>query len=81
MNVVLSFDSIKFPLTGIGRYIDELAKNRKVNSQIESLRLLSGHRLVSELPAPERSSQTGSKVLSGFKRSVIKCSVSVDCIV
>lgn len=78
MKIILSIDPIKYPLTGIGRYTYELAKNIGKIPQIESLHYLSGRRLVDALPAPELSFQSGSEILSGFKRSVIKNSVAVD---
>ena len=49
MNVVLSTDPIKFPLTGIGRYTYELARGLQ-NAHLESLYFLRGLRLQKSLP-------------------------------
>jgi alpha-1,3-rhamnosyl/mannosyltransferase len=45
MNVILSIDPVRFPLTGIGRYTYELAKHLKEIAEIEQLQFLSGYRL------------------------------------
>ncbi|EIC22557.1 glycosyltransferase family 4 protein [Thiorhodovibrio frisius] len=50
MKVILSVDPIKFPLTGIGRYTDELAKGLQ-RAELEGLRFLRGTKLVSSVPA------------------------------
>jgi len=50
MKVILSIDSVKFPLTGIGRYNFELAKQLQQQDDLELLLFANG-RFVSELPA------------------------------
>lgn len=52
MNVILATESIRHPLTGIGRYTHELARHLAELPQIESLRFLHGHRLSEQLPKP-----------------------------
>jgi len=42
MKVILSVDSIKFPLTGIGRYTYELAKQLQLQSDLELLLFANG---------------------------------------
>jgi glycosyltransferase involved in cell wall biosynthesis len=59
MKVILSIDSVRFPLTGIGRYTFELARHLKEIADIEQLRFLSGYRFAS-LPEPIQSAmETG----------------------
>lgn len=55
MKVILSIDPVKFPLTGIGRYTLELAKQLLQFDNIEELRLFAGHQFVTKLPSPEAS--------------------------
>ena len=52
MKVVLSIDSVRFPLTGIGRYTFELAKQLEQLPQIEQLYLLSRRQIVADIPVP-----------------------------
>lgn len=49
MKIILSVDSVKFPLTGIGRYAYELAKQLKLQSDIELLLFANG-RVVEVMP-------------------------------
>ena len=49
MKVILSVDSIKFPLTGIGRYTYELAKQLQIKKNLE-LQLFSNGTMVIGLP-------------------------------
>lgn len=59
MKIILSIDSVRFPLTGIGRYTFELARHLKEIADIEQLRFLSGYRFAS-LPEPMQSAmETG----------------------
>lgn len=53
MKVILPVDLIRYPLTGIGRYVFELARALGGHEQIEQLRLLSGRRLVEALPGAD----------------------------
>jgi alpha-1,3-rhamnosyl/mannosyltransferase len=50
MKVILSIDSVKFPLTGIGRYTYELTKQLQSKSDLDLLMYANGQ-LVSDLPA------------------------------
>ena len=47
MKIILSVDSVHFPLTGIGRYTFELARHLKEIADVEQLRFLSGYRFAS----------------------------------
>lgn len=55
MKIILSVDSVKFPLTGIGRYTYELATKLQTHSELELL-LYSGGRFLPRLPmhAPDQ---------------------------
>lgn len=50
MKVILSIDSVRFPLTGIGRYTFELAKKLQNAQNIDELKFLSGKNFLLELP-------------------------------
>lgn len=52
MHVLLSIDAVRFPLTGVGRYVYELARALATSEEIDSLRFLAGSRLVDQLPEP-----------------------------
>ncbi|MDQ1094836.1 glycosyltransferase involved in cell wall biosynthesis [Xanthomonas sacchari] len=52
MHVILATESIRYPLTGVGRYTQELATQLAALPQIQSLRFLHGRRLRQDLPAP-----------------------------
>lgn len=64
MNVILPVDLIRYPLTGIGRYVFELASALPVHGQIERLRLLAGQRFVEAVPRADARSGAGH----GLKR-------------
>ncbi|MBA2656776.1 MAG: glycosyltransferase family 4 protein [Tatlockia sp.] len=50
MNIILSIAPIRFPLTGIGRYTWELARNLALQSDLESLLYFSEYKMVSKVP-------------------------------
>lgn len=50
MKVILSIDPVKFPLTGIGRYTYELARQLMQLDEVENLKLFSGYNFADELP-------------------------------
>jgi alpha-1,3-rhamnosyl/mannosyltransferase len=77
MKVILSTDSVRFPLTGIGRYTFELAHQLKQISQIERLLFFSGHRLVNDLPGIRQSAKTSS-FSSSFRRAMLKNAAAVE---
>jgi alpha-1,3-rhamnosyl/mannosyltransferase len=52
MKVILATDAVKTPLTGIGRYVYELATHLGQLPSVESLRFFRGFRFESELPKP-----------------------------
>ncbi|MCI2261537.1 glycosyltransferase family 4 protein [Xanthomonas indica] len=52
MHVILATESIRYPLTGVGRYTQELATQLAALPQIASLRFLHGRHLRQDLPAP-----------------------------
>lgn len=67
MKVILSVDSVKFPLTGIGRYSFELAKQLQLQDDIELL-LYAKNRFIPQLPS---SAQVKSKK-SGWLHSQLR---------
>lgn len=77
MKVILSTDPVRFPLTGIGRYTFELARQLKEISQIERLLFFSGHRLGHDLPEADQSAKTSS-FSSNFRRAMLKNAAAVE---
>jgi glycosyltransferase involved in cell wall biosynthesis len=59
MKVVLSIDSVHFPLTGIGRYTYELASNLPCAAPALTLTLMSGGRFLERLPVQADGSDAG----------------------
>jgi alpha-1,3-rhamnosyl/mannosyltransferase len=57
MKVILSVDSVKFPLTGVGRYTCELANHLQIQEDLELL-LFANCNLVPELPEYDEVKQT-----------------------
>jgi alpha-1,3-rhamnosyl/mannosyltransferase len=78
MKVILSIDPVRFPLTGIGRYTFELARNLKKIPEIERLRFLSGHRLVDALPEPLLSASPAPSSTKNFRRSILKNRLAIE---
>lgn len=62
MKVILSVDSIKFPLTGIGRYNFELAKQLQLKDDLELLFFANG-KFRDNLPTVERQKPSMSALL------------------
>lgn len=71
MKVILSIDPIRFPLTGIGRYTYELSTHLKKNTNIDSLKFLSGYRF-SELPVCVQSNSSTALSSSSLSKVVLK---------
>ena len=59
MKIILSIDSVRFPLTGIGRYTFELARHLKEIADFEQLRFLSGYRFASLPESMQSAMPTG----------------------
>lgn len=73
MKVILAVDSIKFPLTGIGRYTYELAKQLKLQENIELLLFAHGSQ-VRELPV---HIQAKPGVLAGLRKQLRKSNLLI----
>lgn len=70
MKIIISTDSIKFPVTGIGRYALELINNLKANPEIDAIKYLSGFKVVDDLPALVNSpSVSASKLKKQLRNS------------
>ena len=78
MKVILSIDPVRFPLTGIGRYTFELARQLKNLPQVEQLRFFSGHRFVNGLPEAGHSATSGSTVSANFSRAILRNRLAVE---
>lgn len=74
IKVIFGTDSIRHPLTGIGRYNYELAKCLKKSTEIEELLFLNGRHIASQLPS---ITETAS-VHSGLKEMVQKSRVASE---
>ena len=70
LKIILSTDCVKFPLTGIGRYAFELAKQLE-NSQSVDLSYLHGLSITKTLPIASETGNTGQ----GLKRHLQKSRV------
>jgi alpha-1,3-rhamnosyl/mannosyltransferase len=71
MKVILSIDPIRFPLTGIGRYTYELAKQLKEIADIEQLKFLSGYRFA-QLPVPIQKADVDIVSSNKLRQTVLK---------
>ncbi|HEN3568556.1 TPA: glycosyltransferase family 4 protein [Yersinia enterocolitica] len=71
MRVVFSIDSIKYPLTGIGRYTYELAQELRNNDDISDLLFLQGRKISRGLPAVKAESSATSGLKTAVKNSAI----------
>lgn len=81
MKVILSVQPVRFPLTGIGRYTYELAKNLKALEAISELRYVSGEAFLAELPSSANESEERSSTvdyLTRLKRLVARNEQIVD---
>jgi len=74
MKLILSVESVRFPLTGIGRYTYELASRLQHAEEISDLRLFAGRRFVPELLKPSDQSDA----VHGLKRFVQKNALAVE---
>jgi len=74
MKVILSVESVRFPLTGIGRYTYELASRLQHADEISDLRLFAGRRFLPELLKPSDHSDA----VHGLKRFVQKNALAVE---
>lgn len=74
MKVVFSTDSIKYPLTGIGRYTYELARELQNNDDISELLFLQGGKISRDLPIIK----TESSVASGLKTAVKNSAIGIE---
>lgn len=73
LKVILSIDPVKFPLTGIGRYTFELARQLVRIDEIESLRFLRGARICDSIPVPAPT----SGALGGIRGRLLKSRLAV----
>lgn len=78
MKVILSIDSVRFPLTGIGRYTYELAKQLQKIGRIERLRYFSGHHFVEDLPKFSTSPSLVSSPAVNLRKSILKNRLTVE---
>ncbi|WDM90761.1 glycosyltransferase family 4 protein [Pseudomonas asiatica] len=74
MKLILSVESVRFPLTGIGRYTYELASRLQHADEISDLRLFAGRRFLPELLKPSDHSDA----VHGLKRFVQKNALAVE---
>ncbi|QKL01086.1 glycosyltransferase [Pseudomonas sp. NY5710] len=74
MKLILSVESVRFPLTGIGRYTYELASRLQHAEEISELRLFAGRKFLPELVSPSDQSDA----VHGLKRFVQKNALAVE---
>ncbi|MEA5125715.1 glycosyltransferase family 4 protein [Xanthomonas floridensis] len=68
MRIILATESIRHPLTGVGRYTQELAVHLERLPQIESLQYLHGRRLMQQRPDPGSASTVTPWLRDRFSR-------------
>ncbi|HEV7416886.1 MAG TPA: hypothetical protein VGN98_12055, partial [Tianweitania sediminis] len=79
MKVILSVEPIRYPLTGIGRYTFELARNLANLHDIEELRFFAGTDFVAELPnGAEAASSAPATRLQTVKRTLARLPFLLD---
>lgn len=78
MKVILSIDSVRFPLTGIGRYTFEIAQNLRKMPQIEELCFFSRYRFVHDLPGPAQMAKSDTSLQANFRRAILKNRLAVE---
>ncbi|MDO1585576.1 glycosyltransferase family 4 protein [Rhizobium oryzicola] len=83
MKVVLSVQSIKFPLTGIGRYTYELTRHLPQVANVETLRFYTGEAFIDSIPEPNTLAEEPERPMAvgafqRFKRFVAKSQTVVD---
>lgn len=71
LNIVFSTDCIKYPLTGIGRYALELAKQLEFNKDQVKLTYLNGISIKTKLVVTEESSKAAQSIKQQIKKSKI----------
>ncbi|AHM73235.1 glycosyltransferase family 4 protein [Yersinia hibernica] len=71
MKVVFGTDSIKYPLTGIGRYTYELARELQSNNEISDLLFLQGRKISRNLPTINVKPSTASGMKNFVKNNGI----------
>lgn len=71
MRVIFNVESVRFPLTGIGRYAYELACGLQQQAEIEELRFFASGRFVPELPAGD-SAGPGTERASAVRLNELK---------
>lgn len=69
MKVILSVESIRFPLTGIGRYTLELARNLQSQPDMTELSYFGARGLVGAIPTAQAQSGAGHKLKRWVQRS------------
>ena len=71
MKLILSVDSIKYPLTGIGRYTYELAKQLQLQSELELL-LFANSSFLPSLPSLPMQEKNRISILGGVRTHALK---------
>lgn len=74
MKLILSVEPVRYPLTGIGRYTYELARQLQQRTEIEELRFFSGQSFRSEIVAPEATPNSSH----GIKQLLLKSKLVVE---
>lgn len=75
MKVIFGTDSIKYPLTGIGRYAYELAKCLSKSSEISELLFLKGRTLSSQLPEVVENKTTAHGLAQRLRKNPLAAEI------
>ena len=69
MKVILSVEPVRFPLTGIGRYTYELARQLQTHPQLESLQLFGSTGFAAVMPSPSEGAGSNFRLKELVQKS------------
>lgn len=81
MKIVLSIQALKYPLTGIGRYTLELARQLAASPEIEALHYFNGDKFVPGIPERsemETAPSAASSHLQAIKRRIARNQLALE---
>lgn len=68
MRIIMSVQSIRYPMTGIGRYTFEIASRISNFEEIENMLYYDGTRIIHDIPTPKYTSRRGTGFFSFIKK-------------
>lgn len=71
MKVILSVEPVRFPLTGVGRYTFELARQLLLSQDVHDLKLFSGVHYLTDLPQASDQASTSHTLRRWVQESAL----------